>query len=185
MCSAVDCAPSASLESTIEGLRRADAVDLQLTSVSMCYSNESYPNYPLWAPVKHDGTFFRFDAEDKLHQHGFPSDITYVIGTNSFEGNQYYQYDRELSYENLDSIFEITNGFEEGKATVARRYKFIEKEDQQRVLDKYFEVHQELLGVDKLEDIDEEGAKLIAGFIYGDLGYRLPAYEQSLIYRKV
>ena len=117
--------------------------------------------------------------------HGFPDHITYVIGTNSFEGNQYYQFDRELSYSNLDSIFEITNGFEEGQATVARRYKYIPKENQQMVLEKYFEVHQELLGVDKFEDIDEEGAKLIAGFIYGDLGYRLPAYEQSLLYSEM
>ena len=40
------------------------------------------------------------------------------------------------------------------------------------VLEKYFDFHKELLGFDKFEDIDEKAAKLIAGFIYGDLGYR-------------
>ena len=67
----------------------------------------------------------------------------------------------------------------------SRRYKYIPVENQQMVLEKYFQVYKDLLGVDNFEDIDEHGAKLLAGFIYGDLGFRLPAYEQTLHYSKM
>ena len=53
-----NCEPGQSNKETVDSLRLQNAVDLQLVSRSMCYSNDSYPDYPIWAPVKHDGVFF-------------------------------------------------------------------------------------------------------------------------------
>ena len=70
----------------------------------------------------------------------------------------------------------------EGKPSIARRYKYIPEEFQQKVVDKYFDFHKGHLGVASPNEVGKHEAKLIAGFIYGDLGFRLPSYEQSLIY---
>ena len=71
---------------------------------------------------------------------------------------------------------------------------------QQKVVDKYFDFHKGSwssddkalnktrfpfkghLGINSTDQVGKHEAKLIAGFIYGDLGFRLPSYEQSLTY---
>ena len=71
---------------------------------------------------------------------------------------------------------------------------------QQKVVDKYFDFHKGSwssddkalnktrfsfkghLGINSTDLVGKHEAKLIAGFIYGDLGFRLPSYEQSLTY---
>ena len=71
---------------------------------------------------------------------------------------------------------------------------------QQKVVDKYFDFHKGSwssddkalnktrfsfkghLGINSTDQVGKREAKLIAGFIYGDLGFRLPSYEQSLTY---
>ena len=67
----------------------------------------------------------------------------------------------------------------------ARRYRYVPREKQQMVVNKYFEYYREkgLLKGNTLEDLTEHELKLICGFIYGDLGFRIPSAEQALIYR--
>lgn len=110
--------------------------------------------------------------------------VTYVVGVNSYEGNQYWSFDEHITYENITTVFDITNGYEEGKPTRARRYRYIPKEDQMMIVHKYFEEYKYLLDGDTLEEVSEYSLKLLAGFIYGDLGFRVPSMEQAIIYRK-
>ena len=48
-----------------------------------------------------------------------------------------------------------------------------------RLIKRVFKGH---LGINSTDQVGKREAKLIAGFIYGDLGFRLPSYEQSLTY---
>ena len=43
-------------------------------------------DYSLWTPVSHDGYFFEQNAKEKYLKGDVPTHITYIVGTNSFEG---------------------------------------------------------------------------------------------------
>ena len=116
------------------------------------------------------------------------TDTTYILGTNSYEGNQYWAYDNiweygDIEYENITNVFRLTNGYEEGEPAVARRYsRYIPPEKQDQVVDKYYDTWKNILNFPTKELMTSYQSKLIAGFIYGDLGFRLPAYEQAKVY---
>ena len=58
-----------------------------------------------------------FDAEWALKNGYIDDHITYVIGTNSYEGNQYWAFNEHITAKNITSVFDITNGYEENKPT--------------------------------------------------------------------
>ena len=76
----------------IENLRNIDASLL-------CHANEisesSVPDWPIWTPVRNDGIFYTENAEEKLKRGDVNKDISYIIGTNSFEGTLFW--DEELN----------------------------------------------------------------------------------------
>ena len=47
----------------IQSLREVNASKLQSKNVEMGYNNTLFPNYPIWAPVRMDGIFFKQDAQ--------------------------------------------------------------------------------------------------------------------------
>ncbi|CAG5099583.1 Oidioi.mRNA.OKI2018_I69.XSR.g16590.t1.cds [Oikopleura dioica] len=50
-------------------------------------SRKEFENYPEWAPVHYDGEFFKMNAKEEFEGGHIVDDVTYVIGSNSFEGS--------------------------------------------------------------------------------------------------
>ena len=70
-----------------------------------------YPNLEFFFPKF---PALNSDTEQLLTGHHIDDDVTYVIGVNSYEGNQYWSFKEHITYENVTSVFDITNGYEEG-----------------------------------------------------------------------
>ena len=116
LCSKLDgCSAEEDADRTVDNLRNINAKDVIMLDAH-CSITE--PNWPFWTPVVKDGTFFTEDAEQKLKEGRVPSHINYIIGTNSYEGSLLWaQKGVEFTYENISSVFAITNGYEDDEIT--------------------------------------------------------------------
>ena len=71
-------------EKLVENLRHVDATELQLLNVGLAYNNQS--NFPIWAPIKHDGVFFISEKSSKrsLKIKREKSILTYKFSNSQF-----------------------------------------------------------------------------------------------------
>ena len=69
-------------------------------------------NSPYWLPVRNDGTFYREDAEKQMNEGRVCEDISYVIGTNSYEGSLIYlnTVTEHFTPSNISFIFDYMKG---------------------------------------------------------------------------
>ena len=80
----------------------------------------------MWLPVSHDGIFFKENAKERYLRHDVPTNITYIIGTNSFEGSLLYGYPdfyktESINFSKIKKVFDLLEGYSEGKETLNYR----------------------------------------------------------------
>ena len=71
--------------------------------------------------MSHDGIFYTENVAERYEKFDFESNIRYIIGSNSFEGNLLLADDYEFVAENVTVVFDILSGYEHGQVTMGRK----------------------------------------------------------------
>ena len=71
---------SESVHQTVESLKNVSATELTYLNAFYSYKQTTVTDWPWWSPVKRDGVFFTDDAQKKLQNGDFRTDINHIIG---------------------------------------------------------------------------------------------------------
>ena len=98
--------------------------------------NSGRKNNPRWLPVKHDRAFYTEDAKNKLLRGQICKNISYMMGTNSFEGNLLWvsHLTFHWAWDNISFVFDLLKGFEEDTVTLDWRFIEIPEEERDQII---------------------------------------------------
>jgi len=139
-------------------LRGIGVSDVLYENSNVYYSGRR--NNPLWLPVRNDGIFYTEDAKEKLNNGRVCTNISLMIGSNSFEGSYLYFAETPLDLatpSRIKHICKYLRGYEEDKITIASRMLVVSDELHTPIVNGYFEEYKEYFNKENIEDLSAEG----------------------------